>query len=75
MKLHNIMAHHEPISAAYFINSCYQFVCLYVYASIIARQRLGKNVTTETNTHVTTGELLEASFYMRSVSHQRKVGG
>jgi hypothetical protein len=51
----------EPISKAYFVN---QSVCLYVY---VVRQRLGKNVTTATNTHGLI-ELLEASFYMLSMS-------
>jgi hypothetical protein len=39
----------EPISTAYFINPLHQSVCLYVYPLIVARQRLGKNVTTATN--------------------------
>jgi hypothetical protein len=33
-------------------------VCVYVYAPIIARQRLGKSITVATNTHATTEELL-----------------
>jgi hypothetical protein len=40
---------------------------------IVARQRLGKNVTAETNTHATIEELLHASFSMRHASYQRKV--
>jgi hypothetical protein len=40
---------------------------------IVARQRLGKNVTAATNTHAKIEELLEASFSMPSVSYQRKV--
>jgi hypothetical protein len=36
----------EPISMAYFINLSHQ----YVYPPIVARQRLGKNVTATTNT-------------------------
>jgi hypothetical protein len=32
----------EHISTAYFINTAYQSVCLYVYPTIVARQRLGK---------------------------------
>jgi hypothetical protein len=48
-------------------------VCLYVNPPIVARQRLGKNVTTTISTHVRIEELLDASFYMRSVSYQRKV--
>jgi hypothetical protein len=39
------------------------------HSTIVARQRLGKNVTGSTNTHI---ELLDASFSMRSVSYQRK---
>jgi hypothetical protein len=35
---------------------------------VVARQRLGKNV------NVTTEELLDTSFSMRSVSYQRKLG-
>jgi hypothetical protein len=36
---------------------------------IVARQRLGKNVTAATNTHATE-ELLDISFSMQSMSHQ-----
>jgi hypothetical protein len=39
----------EPILRAYFINPYRQFVWLYVYPTIVARQRLGKNVTAATN--------------------------
>jgi hypothetical protein len=39
----------ESISTAYFINPSHQTVCLYVYPPIVARQRLGKNVTAATN--------------------------
>jgi hypothetical protein len=47
-------------------------VCVSVCVSpIIARQRLGKNVTAATNTHATI-ELLDASFPMRSVSYEGK---
>jgi hypothetical protein len=42
---------------------------------IVARQRLGKNVTAATNRHATIEELLDASSSMRSMSYQRKVGG
>jgi hypothetical protein len=48
------------ISTAYFINTSHQSV--------------GKNVTAETNTRATIEELLDASFYMLSVSYQRKSG-
>jgi hypothetical protein len=41
----------EPNSAEYFINLCHQYVRLYVYACIIARQRLNKNITDATNAH------------------------
>jgi hypothetical protein len=40
-----------PISTAYFINPSHQSVCLYVYPPIVARQRLGKNVTEAANAH------------------------
>jgi hypothetical protein len=58
----------EPIPTAYFIS----LVCLYVYPSIVARQRLGKNVSMATNTHTTriVGRVVS---YM-PVSYQRKVG-
>jgi hypothetical protein len=39
---------------------------------IVARQRLGRNVTAVTNTHVTIEELLDASFWMSPVSLQGK---
>jgi hypothetical protein len=63
----------EPISMAYFTNPSHQSVCLYVYPPIIARQRLGKNVTAATNSHATIKELLDASYSVRSVPYQRKV--
>jgi hypothetical protein len=56
----------EPISTAYFINPFHQSVC-------VARQQLGKNITTAMSTHTTT-ELLDTSSSMRSMSYQRKVG-
>jgi hypothetical protein len=40
----------EPISTAYFRNPSHQSVCLYVHPTIVARQRLGNNVTAATNT-------------------------
>jgi hypothetical protein len=40
---------------------------------IVARQRLGKNLTVAMNTHATIEELLDASFSMRSVSCEEKV--
>jgi hypothetical protein len=56
----------EPISTAYVINLPHQSVCL--YPLIVARQRLGKNVTAATNTHATIEELLNALFSVWSVS-------
>jgi hypothetical protein len=41
----------ESISTAYFINPSHQSICHYVYLSIIARQRLGKNVSAAMNAH------------------------
>jgi hypothetical protein len=49
-------------------------VGLYVYPSIIARQRIDKNFIAESNIHATIEELLNASFSIRTVSYQRKVG-
>jgi hypothetical protein len=60
----------ELISTAYFMNPSHQSVCLYVYPSIVARQWLGRNVTTVANTDVPIEELLDASFSMWSVSYQ-----
>jgi hypothetical protein len=54
------------------INPSYQWVCLYVYLPIIARQRLGKIVTAAMNTRTPIEELY-SSFYVRSVPYQRKV--
>jgi hypothetical protein len=62
----------EPISAAYFGNPSHHFVYLYVYPSLVARQRLGKNVTATTNTHATMEELFDTSFSVRSISYQGK---
>jgi hypothetical protein len=41
-------------------------VCVFVsvYPLIVARQRLGRNVTAVTNTHATIEKLLDASFSM-----------
>jgi hypothetical protein len=74
MKLGMYIMETEPISTAYFVNPSRQSVCLYVYPPVVARQRLGKDVAASTNTHEIIEELLEASFSMRSVSYQRKVG-
>jgi hypothetical protein len=62
-----------PISAAYIINHPHQCVCLYMYPLTVARQRLDKNVPAAANTYVEIEELLDASFSMGSVYHQRKV--
>jgi hypothetical protein len=64
----------KPISKAYFINHSHQSMCIYVYPTMVARQRLGKDITAATNKHATIEEMLEASFYKRSVSYQRNVG-
>jgi hypothetical protein len=61
----------ETISRAYLIDPSHQSVCLYVYPPIVARQRLGRNVTQTTNTHATIEEILDESFSMRSVSYER----
>jgi hypothetical protein len=63
----------QPISVAYFINPSHQSVSVCV-SPIVARQRLSKEVTAATNTSATIEELLDASFSMRSVLYQRKVG-
>jgi hypothetical protein len=67
MKLGMYMMAPEPISTEYFINSSH----LSMYSPIVARQRLGKNVTAATNTN-TNEELLDAWFSVRSLSYQRK---
>jgi hypothetical protein len=45
-----------------------------MYPSIVARERLDKNVIAATNTHAIIEELLDASFSMWYVSYQRKAG-
>jgi hypothetical protein len=74
MKLGMYIMAPEPISTTYFINPYHQCVRLYVYPPIVARQRLVKNVTTATNENATLEELFVASFSMRSVLYQKKVG-
>jgi hypothetical protein len=71
MKLDNFIMAPELISTAYFINPFYQSVCQYVYPPIVARQRLGKNVTAATDTHTKIEEFWDASFY---AAHSRKTG-
>jgi hypothetical protein len=53
MKLGMYIMAPEPMSMAYFLNPSHQSVCLYVYPPIVAKQRLGKNVTAATYTHAT----------------------
>jgi hypothetical protein len=74
MKLGMYITAPEPISTAYFIDPFRESVCLYVYPFIVARQRLGKNITVATNTQATIEELLDAKFSTRFVSYQMKVG-
>jgi hypothetical protein len=47
-------------------------VCVSVSPPIVARQRLGRDVTAVTNTHAAIEELLDASFSMWPVSYQGK---
>jgi hypothetical protein len=73
MKLGTYIMAPEPISTAYFVYPSQQSVYLYVYPPTVARQRLGENLTAATNTKATIEELIEALFFMRSVSYQSKV--
>jgi hypothetical protein len=57
----------KSISAAHFMNPSIS-LCLYMYLHIVARQRVGKNVTAAKNIHETIEELFDASFSMRFVS-------
>jgi hypothetical protein len=59
----------------------YVFVCVSLIVAgqrlnknppIVARQRLGRNVTAVTNTHATIEELFDASFSVWPVSYQGK---
>jgi hypothetical protein len=69
--------HLNPSQTAYFINLSHPPIVARQRLSksppVVARQRLGKNDTAATNIHVIE-ELLDASFSIRSVSYQRKVG-
>jgi hypothetical protein len=67
---HGIWAHHNGV-----LHKSLPSDCLYVYSPITARQRLGINFTTATNTDTTIEELLDVSFCVRSVSYLRKVCG
>jgi hypothetical protein len=69
----NMMAA-QPISTEYFINPSHHFVCLYVYTSFVARQRLGK-VTAATNIHAAVEKLLVKLFSTRILSYTRGVCG
>jgi hypothetical protein len=60
----------EPMWTVYFINVSHLAVCMHVY---VARQRLGKYVTSATNTQTTIEEWLDFSFSMRFMSYQRKI--
>jgi hypothetical protein len=50
----------------------YEITLLSVYPPIVARQRLGRNVTAVTNTHATVREFLGALFSMWPLSYQGK---
>jgi hypothetical protein len=50
MKIYMHIMAPEPITKAYFINPSHQSLCLYVYPTFVARQRLGKQFPTATNT-------------------------
>jgi hypothetical protein len=64
----------EPASTAYFINPFLQYVCLYVYPLIVARQRLGKNVAAVTNTHTHKRRIVECVIFyaVRVVSRESR---
>jgi hypothetical protein len=73
----------DHISTAYFINPShlYTYMCIPLLLlgndsvkcpPIVARQRLGENFIAATCTHGRTEDLLDASFYMRSVSYEGK---
>jgi hypothetical protein len=70
VKLGMYVMAHEHSSIVYFMNPSHQSVCLYMYPRIVARQRLGKNFTAETNKNTTIGELLDVSFSVRFVRKQ-----
>jgi hypothetical protein len=75
MKLGMYIMAPEPISTAYFINPSPQSACLCVHPPLVVTQWLGEDVNAATNTQATIEDLLDASFSMRSVSYERKVGG
>lgn len=43
----------EPISVVYFTNPSHQFLCLYACPLIVARERLGNDVTAATDSYAT----------------------
>jgi hypothetical protein len=49
MKLGIYIMAPESISTAYFINPSHQSLCYHVHHPIVARQRLGKNITAATD--------------------------
>jgi hypothetical protein len=88
IKLNMYIMAPEPISTAYFINPSHHSVCLYVYTSyrceatarlsVFLRSVLGNgsvNTFSRLLIHSTIKELLDTSFYIRSVSYQRRVCG
>jgi hypothetical protein len=61
----------EPIPVMFFINPSHQFV-LYVCPPIVARQWLGRNVTTAMNTHTTIEEFLNMLFSIWPMLYKKK---
>jgi hypothetical protein len=52
MKLGTYIMAPEPILTKYLITGPHQFMCLYMYPSVVATQRLCKSVTAATNIRV-----------------------
>jgi hypothetical protein len=73
MKLGMYILAPEPISAAYFINPCHQFMSVCV-SPTVARQRIVKNVTVVTSKHAAIEEVSDAPCPMKSMSYKRKIG-
>jgi hypothetical protein len=73
MKLCTYIMAPEPILTVYSINPSHESVCLYVYPTNVARQRICKNDTEATNTHATIEELLDTSFSMLRVVSKEAV--
>jgi hypothetical protein len=55
----------EPFSKPYFTNPCHQY--LYVYPITVAKQGLGKNVSSKRDFHAAIEIILNASFSKRSL--------